>query len=176
MSPFASRVAILIIELLVFITVTVFMTNFIAYALAPQFAAGAVPPADFPVVGYTGKRDRPDPKGYVVVTWGEWEGIAARRPGASLLLPERSGTLQLGDHVASFRVAEDGGSRQTVELVWRAGGEERRTRYVTEGRGAEPRDFRTITSRTLILGGMAGFAVGILIGQLLRRRFPLRPA
>lgn len=175
MNPFVSRVAILITELMVFFVVTVLMTNFIAYASAPEFAAGAAPPADFPVIAYDGKRDRPDAKGYVVVTWSQWEGIAGRRPGASLLLPERSGTLQLGDDVASFTATDNGNSRQTVDLVWRTGAEERRARYVTEGRGAEPRDFRTITPKTLILGGMAGFAVGMLIGQLLRRRFPVRP-
>jgi hypothetical protein len=176
MNPFYSRVAILVTELMVFFAVTVLMTNFISYASAPQLAAGAAPPADFPVIAYTGSRERPDPGGYVVVTWSQWEGIAARRPGASLLLPERSGTLQIGDDTASFTVTDSGASRQTVDLVWRAGNEERRARYTTEGRGAEPQDFRTIGAKTLILGGLGGFAAGMLIGQLLRRRLPLRPA
>jgi hypothetical protein len=174
MNPFYLRVAILIAELMVFFTVTVLMTNFIAYASAPEFAPGAAPPADFPVVSYSGNRERPDPKGYVVVTWSQWEGIAARRPDASLLLPERSGTLPLGDDAASFNVTDSGPSRQTVDLIWRVGTEERRARYVTEGRAIEPHDFRTITPKTLILGGLAGFAVGMLVGQLLRRRLPLK--
>ena len=175
MNPFVSRVAILIAELVVFFAVTALMTYFISFASAPEFAAGAAPPAGFPVIAYDGNRDRPEPKNYVVVPWSEWEGLSGKRPGASLLLPERSGTLQLGDDVASFTVTENGKARQTVELVWRTSGEERRTRYATEGRGVEPRDFRTITSKTVILGGMAGFAVGMLIGRLLRQRLPLRP-
>lgn len=176
MNPFASRVAILITELVVFLGVTAIMTYFISFASAPEFAAGAVPPADFPVIAYDGDRDRPESKSYLVVPWSEWEGLAGKRPGASLLLPERSGALQLGEYVASFTVTGNGASRQTVELVWRSGSEERRARYVTQGRGVEPRDFRTITSKTVILGGMAGFAFGMLIGKLLRRRLPLRPA
>jgi hypothetical protein len=174
-NPFVSRVAILITELMVFLMVTALMTYFISFASAPEFAAGAAPPADFPVIAYDGSRERPEPKNYLVVPWSEWEGLSAKRPGASLLLPERSATLQVGDNVASFTVVEDGKSRQTVELTWRTAGEERRARYATQGRGVEPRDFRTITSKTVILGGMAGFAVGMLIGQLLRRRLPLRP-
>jgi hypothetical protein len=176
MNPFYTRVAILITELMVFFGVTVLTTNFIAYASAPEFAAGAAPPAEFPVIAYTGNRERPDPKSYVVVTWSQWEAIAGRRPEASLLLPERSASLQLGEDAASFTVADGGPSRQSVELVWRTGAEERRARYVTEGRRVEPRELRTITTKTLILGGMAGFAAGMLIGQLLRRRLPLRPA
>lgn len=175
MNPFVSRVAILITELVVFFAVTALMTYFISFAAAPEFAAGAAPPADFPVIAYDGNRDKPEPKNYLVIPWSEWEERAGKRPGASLLLPERSGTLQLGDNVASFTVTENGKSRQTVELTWRTSGEERRMRYATEGRGVEPRDFRTISSKTVILGGMAGFAVGMLIGRLLRRRFPLRP-
>lgn len=176
MNPFVSRVAILITELMVFLMVTAFMTYFISFASAPEFAAGAVPPAEFPVIAYDGNRDRPEPKNYLIVPWSEWEGLAGKRPGASLLLPERFATLQVGDNVATFTVAEDSKSRQTVELTWRTAGEERRTRYATEGRGIEPRDFRTITAKTVILGGMAGFAVGMLIGRLLRRQLPLRPA
>ena len=176
MNPFYSRVAILITELMVFLAVTVLMTNFIAYASAPEFAAGAAPPAEFPVIGYSGNRERPDPKGYVVATWSQWEGIAGRRPEASLLLPERSGSLQLGDDAVSFTVTDGGQSRQAVDLVWRAGSEEQRSRYLTDGRKVEPREFRTISAKTLILGGMGGFAAGMLIGQLLRRRLPLKPA
>lgn len=175
MNPFVSRVAILITELMVFLMVTAFMTYFISFASAPEFAVGAVPPAEFPVIAYDGNRDQPEPKNYVVVPWSEWEGFAGNRPGASLLLPERFATIQVGDNVATFTVTEDGKSRQTVELTWRTAGEERRTRYATEGRGVEPRDFRTITAKTVILGGMAGFAAGMLIGRLLRRRLPLRP-
>lgn len=171
LNPFSTSVAILITELTVFLGVTALMTYFIAFASAPEFAPGAAPPADFPVIAYDGNRDRPEPKNYLVVPWSEWEGIAGKRPGASLLLPERSGNLQLGDNAAVFTVTENIRSRQTVELTWRTGGEERRTRYVTEGRAVEPRDFRTITSKTVILGGMAGFAVGMLVGRLLRRNF-----
>ena len=175
MNPFVSRVAILITELVVFFAVTALMTYFISFASAPEFAEGAVPPADFPVIAYDGNRDRPESKNYFVVPWSEWEGLAGKRPGASLLLPERSATLQLGDNVATFTVTEDRKSRQTVELILRTAGEERRTRYAAEGHGVEPRDFRTITSKTVILGGMAGFAVGMMIGRLLRRRLSPRP-
>lgn len=175
MNPFVSRVAILITELVVFLAVTALMTYFISFASAPEFAAGAAPPAEFPIIAYDGNREKPEPKNYLVVPWREWEGLTGKRPGASLLLPERFAIIQVGDNVATFTVTEDGTSRQTVELVWRTSGEERRTRYATEGRGVEPRDFRTITAKTVILGGMAGFAAGMLIGKLLRRRLPLRP-
>jgi len=176
MNPFTVRLAILITELLVFLMVTALMTYFISFASAPEFPAGATPPAEFPVLVYDGDRARPEPKQYRVARWNEWRELAERQPAASLLLPERTRVLQIGENVATFNVTEDIKTRQTVELLWRTGDEERRTRYTTDGRSVEPREFRTITTKTVILGGMAGCAAGLLIGQLLRRRIAQRPA
>ena len=175
MNPFYTRVAILITELTVFLLMTGLATYFIALVSQPEFAAGAEPPADFPVIAYAGNRERPEPRSYVVVPWSEWNALAASKPVASLLLPERTASLLIGENQASFAVAEIAPSRQEVHLTWRSGGAEQRVRYTTDGRKAEPREFRTITSKTIILGGMVGFAFGMLIGQVLRRRFPLRP-
>jgi hypothetical protein len=125
MNPATARVGILIVELMVFFTVTAFMANFISHASAIKPAPGEAPPPQFPVLVHEGKRDGPAPRGYRVVTWAEWEKMAERRPAASLLLPERAATVSLGDAgEASFITVEMPGSRQSVELRWRTGGGE----------------------------------------------------
>lgn len=176
MNPVALRALILVTELMTFLTVTAFMTFFISRASAPVFEPGSTPPAEFPVIAYDGDRNQPEAKRYHVLSWGEWEGFAAGHPGASLLLPEQSASLRLGGQgEAAFSVTEGSESRQTVELTWRAGSAERRARYVTEGRTVEPRDFLTIGTKTFLLAALAGFGVGMLIGQLMRRRWLPRP-
>lgn len=176
MNPVALRALILVTELVTFLMVTAFMTFFISHASAPVFEPGSTPPAEFPVIAYDGDRNQPDAKRYRVMPWSEWEGFAAGHPGASLLLPERSAKLRLGDQgEAAFSVTEGGAARQTVELTWWAGTEERRARYVTEGRAVEPRDFLAIGTKTFLLGALAGFGAGMLIGQFMRRRWLPRP-
>ena len=61
MNPLVPRVAILITELVVFFMVTALMTYFISFASAPEFAAGAVPPAAFPGLRHPGQRHPPPP-------------------------------------------------------------------------------------------------------------------
>ena len=122
MGPSATRIAILITELMVFFIVTAFTTYFISHAGALNFAAGDAPPADFPVIAYDGDREKPDAKRYRVMPWSDWQSYAERNPGASLLLPEPSRAVQVGNEdQASFTVADGGESRQTVELTWRSG-------------------------------------------------------
>ena len=172
----ALRAAILITELLTFLMVTTVMTYFISYVAAPEFAPGTEPPADFPVVAYDGDREKPDAKRYRVMPWSDWQGYAERNPGASLLLPEQSRALQVGpEDQASFSVTDRGESRQSVDLTWRSGSEERRARYVAQARALEPRSLHTITTRTFLLAALAGFGAGMLIGRLLRRRWLPRP-
>lgn len=176
MNPVALRALILVTELLTFLMVTAFMTFFISHASAPVFEPGSTPPAEFPVIAYDGDRNKLDARRYRVMSWSEWEQFAAAHPGASLLLPERSGSLRLGDQgEAAFAITEGDESRQTVELTWRAGSEERRARYVTAGRTVEPRDFLTMGTKTFLLGALAGFGAGMLIGRFMRRRWLPRP-
>ncbi|HXF65571.1 MAG TPA: hypothetical protein VNK67_02575 [Burkholderiales bacterium] len=172
----ARRAAILVAELLTFLLVTAFMTYFISHAAAPELAPGAAPPADFPVVAYSGGAARPEPAHYRVLRWAEWEDYAARRPEAVLLLPERSRALDLGEAGrASFTVTESGESRQAIELVWRAGDEERRSRYLAQARAIEPRGLHVISTKTFLLAALAGFGAGMLVGKLLRVRWLPRP-
>lgn len=176
MNPAARRIAILITELMIFLTVTAFMTYFISHAGALNFAAGDAPPAEFPVIAYDGDRARPASANYRVVPWSGWEELAAKRSGASLLLPERSATFRVGDTgEASFRVIEEAGSRQTVELTWRSGGGEQQVRYVAQARSIEPRFFRTISTNTLLLGASIGFIAGLFAGRAMRRRWLAQP-
>ncbi len=176
MNPVALRALILVTELLTFLMVTAFMTLFISYASAPVFEPGSTPPAEFPVIAYDGDRSKPEAKRYRVMPWSEWEGFAAGRPGASLLLPERSGSLRLGDQgEAAFSVTEGNESRQTVELTWRAGSEERRSSYIAEARALAPRSFHKITTHTFLLAALAGFGAGMLIGRFMRHRWLPRP-
>ena len=66
MSPSATRIAILITELMVFFIVTAFVTYFISHAGALQLAPTDKPSAFFPVIAYDGNRERPDAKNYLV--------------------------------------------------------------------------------------------------------------
>ena len=135
MGPSARRIAILITELMVFFIVTAFTTQFISHAGALQMTPGDKPPAYFPVIGYDGDRARPDPKHYLVVPWSEWEGLAAKRPGATLLLPERTGKIRIGENNnAEFTAEPDGESRQAVELRWTSNNSEQQVRYVAGAR------------------------------------------
>ena len=172
----ARRAVILVTELLTFLLITAVMTYFISYVSAPEFAPGSEPPADFPVVAYHGDREKPDAKRYRVMPWSEWQGYAEKNPGASLLLPEQSRALQIGDRdEASFSVTDSGESRQTVELTWRSGSEERRARYIARARALEPLSLHTINTRTFLLAALGGFGAGMLIGRFMRRRWLPRP-
>jgi len=172
----ATRIAILITELMAFFFVTAFTTYFISHAGALQMTAADTPPAYFPVIAYDGNRERPDAKNYRVVPWSEWEGLAAKRPGASLLLPERSGKIRLGENSeASFTTAPEGESRQSVELTWTGNNGEQQVRYVAQARTIEPRYYRTVTTNTLLLGAAIGFVTGLLSGRVMRRRWLAQP-
>jgi hypothetical protein len=176
MGPSAKRIAILITELMVFFIVTAFTTHFISYAGALQLAPTDKPPAYFPVIAYDGNREHPDAKNYLVVPWSEWEGVAAKRPGASLLLPERAGSVRLGENSkASFTADPDGESRQAVVLTWTANNGEQQVRYVAQARTVEPRYYRTVTTNTLLLGAAIGFVAGLLSGRAMRRRWLAQP-
>lgn len=176
MSPVAKRVSILITELMVFFLVTALASYFIAYASALQFSEGDAPPAQFPVIAYDGDRARPDPRNYFVVPWSQWEATAARRPGASLLLPERSATIRMGDaDEASFTAAGESESRQAVELVWRSEGREHFARYAAQAQSIEPRYLRTFGTQAFLMGVVAGFVAGLLAGRVMRRRWLAQP-
>lgn len=176
LNPAALRAVILVIELVTFFVVTAFTAYFISHASALQLAPGEAPPAQFPVIAYDGDRARPAAGNYLVVPWGEWERLAAKRPAASLLLPERSRTVRIGDAgEASFTVTEEAGSRQTVELTWRTGGGEQQTRYVAQARSIEPRYLRTLSAQTLLMAAAAGFLAGLFTGRALRRRWLAQP-
>jgi len=176
MSPAVLRGSILAIELMVFFIVTAFVTYFISHAGALRWESADKPPAFFPVIAYDGNREGPDPKNYLVVPWSEWEGVAAKRPGASLLLPERSGNIQLGENSkASFTAAPDGDSRQAVELTWTVNNGEQQVRYVAQARTVEPRYYRTVSTNTLLLGAAIGFVTGLLAGRAMRRRWLSQP-
>lgn len=104
--------------------------------------------------------------------WSEWEELARRRPEASLLLPERSATVQIGEAgEASFTSIEESAARQAVELRWRTGGGEQEAHYAAEARSIEPRLMRTMGTQTLLMGAAAGFVAGLMIGRALRRRW-----
>ena len=172
MGPSAKRVAILIAELMVFFLVTAFMTYFFSHAGALQYAEKDAPPVHFPVIAYDGDRERPDTKNYLVVPWGEWEALVAKRPGASLLLPERSGNIRLGeDSKALFTAAPDGESRQSVELTWTGNNREQQVRYTAQARTLVPRYYRTVTTDTFLVGAALGFICGLLTGRSMRRRW-----
>ena len=172
----ARRAVILVTELLTFLMVTTVMTYFISYVAAPEFAPGSEPPADFPVIAYDGNREKPDAKRYRVMPWSDWQGYAEGNPGASLLLPEQSRAVQVGDQdQASFSVTDSGEQRQSVDLTWRSGNEERRARYLAQARALEPRSLQTINTRTFLLAALAGFGAGMLIGRFIRRRWLPRP-
>lgn len=176
MNPAAIRVAILIIELMVFFVVTAFTTYFVSHAGALSFAPGEAPPGRFPVIAYDGDRARPEAKNYVVVPWSEWDGLAKKRPGASLLLPEPAATVRIGDAGdARFKVTGQAESEQSVELTWRTAGEEQQVRYLAQSGTIEPRYYRAATGTTLLLGAAVGFVAGLLIGRAMRRRWLAQP-
>jgi|SRR5882672_2064272 len=176
LSPATARIAILITELMVFFIVTAAMTFFLSYAGALQMAPGETPAAQFPVIAYEGDRNRPDPKNYRVMPWNEWKSLVEKNPGASLLLPERSGDIRLGDGSrVTFASTEESDARQSVELKWMGDGGERHVRYVAQARDIEPNYFRTVTSNTFLLGAAAGFVAGLFVGRVLRRRWLAQP-
>jgi hypothetical protein len=112
----------------------------------------------------------------VVVPWSEWEALAAKKPGASFLLPEKSGSLRVGaDGKATFTATPEGESRQAVDLRWTGGGVERQARYVAQARGLSPRYLRTVTSTTLLIGAALGFLAGYLVGRTVRNRWLPQP-
>jgi len=177
MGPSATRIAILITELMVFLITTAFVTYFVSHAGALQLAPTDKPPAYFPVIAYDGNRERPDAKSYLVVPWSEWEGLAAKRPGASLLLPERSGSVKFDENSkASFIAEPNGEERQSVALTWTANNGEQQVRYVAQARTIEPNYFRTVTTNTLLLGAAIGFVTGLLVGRGMRRRWLGQPS
>ena len=177
MNPSARRIAILISELMVFVIGTAFTAYFLSHAGALQLAPGDATPAQFPVIAYDGDRANPRPGNYRVIPWGEWEAFAAGKPGASLLLPERTASsIKIGDSgEASFTAAEDGPSRQSVELTWRTGGGEQVARYFVLDRGIEARYLRTLGSQTLFMSVLAGFVAGLMVGRVLRKRWLTQP-
>ena len=176
MNPAVMRASILATELMVFFIVTAFTAYFISHASALQLAPGDAPPAQFPVIAYDGDRDRPAPKNYIVVPWSEWQSIAEQRPNASLLLPERAGTIKIGDAgEATYTVTDDAESRQSVELTWRTGGGEQQARYVAEARSIEPRYLRTLGTDTFLTSVFAGFIAGLFAGRAMRRRWLAQP-
>ena len=175
LNPAALRVLILVAELMVFLTVTAFMTYFISHAGALNMEPGEAPPAHFPVIAYDGDRKRPEPMNYLVVPWSEWAGVAESRSGATLLLPERAARISIGESQASFTVTEENESRQSVDLVWRSAGGEQQTRYVAQARSNEPRYYRTVSTNTILVGAAAGFVAGLFVGRALRRRWLAQP-
>jgi hypothetical protein len=160
----------------VFFVVTAFTAYFISYAAALSFAPGDAPPAQFPVIAYDGDRARPAAGSYFVVPWNEWEAAAGKRPGASLLLPERAATIKIGEAgEASFTLIDQAESRQTVELTVRTAGGEQQVRYLARAGAIEARYMRTLGTQTLLMGAAAGFVAGLIAGRALRRRFLARP-
>lgn len=172
----ALRALILVVELLTFLVATAALTYFISFVAAPEFAPGSEPPADFPVIVYDGDRERPEAKGYRVMPWSDWQTYVENNPAASLLLPEPSRAVQVGDRdQASFSVTKGDETRQTVELTWRSGSEERRALYLAQARALEARSLHTINTRTFLLAALGGFGAGMLIGRFMRRRWLPRP-
>jgi len=171
-SPTVLRAAVLATELVVFLLVTAFTSYFLSHAAAWQHGQDDKPPARFPVLAFEGDRERPEPQNYFVVPWSEWQAVAEKRPGATLLLPERSATIQMGDAgEASFTVTD-----QVVELEWRTGGGEQNARYIAREKHIEPRYLRTLGTDTLLMGAAIGFLTGLFTGRALRRRWLAQPA
>jgi len=175
MNPAALRAAVLVVELMVFFLVTAMLVYFLSYAGALEMTESDTPPAHFPVIAYDGDRQRPDPKNYLVVSWAEWQSMGGKRPGASLLLPERAGRLRLGDSEAIFSATDEKDARQLVELTWRGSGGEQQVRYVAETRMISPRYYRAVSTTTFLIGAAAGFVAGMMAGRTLRRRWLARP-
>ena len=184
MNPVVLRALILGTELLVFFVVTAFTSYFISHASAWQPGEGGTPPAQFPVIGYDGDRSRVEPRNYFVVRLSEWKDAAGKRPQATLLLPERTARVKIGDAgEASFTVSGEPapgqapatGSGQLVDLNWRTGGNEYVARYMAREAVVEPRYLRTLGTNTFLGGAVVGFLTGVLVGRALRRRWLARP-
>jgi hypothetical protein len=175
-SPTVLRAAVLATEVAVFLLVMASTSYFISQASAWQPEHGDAAPARFPVIAYEGDRERPEPRNYFVVLWGEWPSVAEKRPGATLLLPERAATVKVGDAgEAAFKVTDAPGSRQAVDLNWRTGTGEQEARYVVDAKSIEPRYLRTLGTDTLLMGAAVGFLAGLFTGRALRRRWLAQP-
>lgn len=176
MNPAVLRAAVLATELLVFFLVTAFTSYFLSHAAAWQSGQDDKPPARFPVIAFEGDRERPEPQNYFVVPWSEWQSAVEKRPAATLVLPERSATIKLGDAgEASFTATDAPESGQAVELKWRTGGGEQNASYVARAGSIEPRYLRTLGTDTLLMGAAVGFLTGMLTGRALRRRWLAQP-
>jgi hypothetical protein len=175
MNPAALRAAILVTELLVFFITTALTVNLLSHAGALEFNEGDAPPPAFPVVAYDGDRGRPSSAGYLVVPWSDWEATAGKRPGASLLLPERAATLRFRESEASFVATEERDARQDVALTWRSAGDEHHVRYVAQARTLSPRYYRKLGVNTFLVGAIIGFIAGLYVGRVLRRRWLSQP-
>jgi hypothetical protein len=175
-NPAVLRAAVLATELVVFFLVTAFTSYFLSHAAAWQRGQDDKPPARFPVIAFEGDRDRPQQQNYFVVPWSEWQAMVEKRPAATLLLPERSATIQMGDAgEASFTVTDAPESAQVVELKWRTGGGEQNARYIARAGSIEPRYLRTLGTDTLLMGAGVGFLAGLFTGRALRRRWLAQP-
>lgn len=165
------RAAVLAVELMVFFLVTAFTSYLLSHAAAWQHGQDDKPPARVPVLAFEGNRERPEPQNFFIVPWSEWQSFAEKRPGATLLLPERSATIQMGDAgEASFTVTD-----QVVELRWRTGSGEQNARYIAQAGSIEPRYLRTLGTDTLLMGAAIGFLAGLFTGRALRRRWLAQP-
>lgn len=175
MNPAYLRAAVLAIELVVFFLVTAFTSYFLSHAAAWRHGQDDKPPARFPVIAFEGERERPRAQNYFVVPWNEWQAAIEKRPAATLLLPERSATIQLEDGgKASFTVTDVPGSGQVVELKWRTGSGEQHASYLAQAGSIEPRYLRTLGTDTFLTGAAVGFLTGLFTGRALRRRWLAR--
>lgn len=183
MNPVVLRAAVLATELVVFFLVTAFTSYFLSYAAAWQRGQDDKPPARFPVIAFEGDRERPQPQNYFVVPWSEWQAAVEKRPAATLLLPERSATIPMGDAgEASFTATDVPGSgqapttgpAQVVELKWRTSGGEQHASYLAQAGSIEPRYLRTLGTDTFLTGAAVGFLTGLFTGRALRRRWLAR--
>ncbi|HEY7742882.1 MAG TPA: hypothetical protein VIA19_07535 [Burkholderiales bacterium] len=183
MNPSVRRAAVLATELVVFFLVTAFTSYFLSHAAAWRHEQDDKPPARFPVIAFEGDRERPQAQNYFVVPWSEWQAAVEKRPAATLLLPERSATIPMGDAgEASFTAADVPGSgqapttgpAQVVELKWRTGGGEQHATYLAQAGSIEPRYLRTLGTDTFLTGAAVGFLTGLFTGRALRRRWLAR--
>jgi hypothetical protein len=192
MNPAFLRAAVLAIELVVFFLVTAFTSYFLSHAAAWQRGQDDQPPARFPVIAFEGNSERPEPQDYFVVPWSEWQAAVEKRPAATLLLPERSAAIRIGDAgEASFTATDVPGSGQApatgpstelrtgpgqvVELKWRTGAGEQHATYLAQAGSIEPRYLRTLGTDTYLMGAAVGFLTGLFTGRALRRRWLAQP-